>query len=97
MPASRRPWRGAPWDVTGWVRVYPGGFAYWITSSAVASSVWGMVRPSAFSWARFSLWSRSMSGIGASINRFSVSAGDDEGEMFKGNQLLRIEASDRSA
>ena len=33
-----------------------------------------------------------MSGIGASINRFSVSAGGDEGEVFKGNQLLRIEA-----
>ena len=31
-------------------------------------------------------------GIGASINRFSVSAGSDESEMFKGNQLLRIEA-----
>jgi hypothetical protein len=38
------------------------------------------------------LWNRSMSGIGASINRFSVSTGGDEGEVFKGNQLLRVEA-----
>jgi hypothetical protein len=38
------------------------------------------------------LYTRSIRGIGASINRFSVSAGSDESEVFEGNQLLRIEA-----
>ena len=42
------------------------------------------------SWARFSLYRRSIRGIGAWSNRFSVSAGSDESEVFEGNQLLRI-------